>query len=200
MSYPDYLIHFNKLHSKSNGQFIRGDGDGDGTTDEHHRYSKGKEVSSEQTYRLKWGDKQLLNYHMNGSYKTGDKITQKQLKKYLPTKKQMAEPINESNSNVKYTQMKMLKKISKTNPEYKDSYNSMKKQWDAYAKVKNRQNRLEEYNRASSAMTPGSVINTQVRSYAFGKFLSSDGYKHMNTGEKYISTQLASYTLSRIFK
>lgn len=38
--YPDYLIHFNKLHSKSNGQFVRGDGDGDGTADEHHRYTQ----------------------------------------------------------------------------------------------------------------------------------------------------------------
>jgi hypothetical protein len=35
-----YLIHYNKNHSKKNGQFISGDGDGDGTADEHHRYSK----------------------------------------------------------------------------------------------------------------------------------------------------------------
>lgn len=26
----DYLIHFNKNHSKANGQFVSGDGDGDG--------------------------------------------------------------------------------------------------------------------------------------------------------------------------
>ena len=38
--YPDYLVHFNKLHSKKNGQFISGDGDGDGRGDEHHRYTK----------------------------------------------------------------------------------------------------------------------------------------------------------------
>lgn len=37
--YPDYLVHFNKLHSKKNGQFISGDGDGDGRGDEHHRYT-----------------------------------------------------------------------------------------------------------------------------------------------------------------
>lgn len=46
--YPSYLIHFNKNHSKKNGQFISGDGDGDGTADEHHRYTdygKGKEVT-----------------------------------------------------------------------------------------------------------------------------------------------------------
>ena len=28
--YPSYLIHYNKNHSKSNGQFVSGDGDGDG--------------------------------------------------------------------------------------------------------------------------------------------------------------------------
>ena len=38
--YPDYLVHFNKLHSKKNGQFVSGDGDSDGIADEHHRYSK----------------------------------------------------------------------------------------------------------------------------------------------------------------
>lgn len=38
--YPSYLIHFNKNHSKSNGQFVSGDGDGDGRGDEHHRYTK----------------------------------------------------------------------------------------------------------------------------------------------------------------
>ena len=36
-----YLMHFNKLHSKKNGQFISGDGDSDGKVDEHHRYTKG---------------------------------------------------------------------------------------------------------------------------------------------------------------
>lgn len=40
MAYPNYLIHYNKNHSKKNGQFVSGDGDGDGTADEHHRYSK----------------------------------------------------------------------------------------------------------------------------------------------------------------
>ncbi|MBP5598010.1 MAG: hypothetical protein J6Y02_21760 [Pseudobutyrivibrio sp.] len=31
------LMHFNKNHSRHNGQFISGDGDGDGVTDDHHR-------------------------------------------------------------------------------------------------------------------------------------------------------------------
>ena len=36
MSYPTYLIHFNKNHSSKNGQFISGDGDGDGIVDDHN--------------------------------------------------------------------------------------------------------------------------------------------------------------------
>lgn len=38
----DYLIHFNKNHSKKNGQFDTGDGDGDGIRDDHHNYSRNK--------------------------------------------------------------------------------------------------------------------------------------------------------------
>lgn len=45
MNYPSYLIHFNKNHSSKNGQFINGDGDGDGTADEHHRYTKNKKLA-----------------------------------------------------------------------------------------------------------------------------------------------------------
>lgn len=30
MSYPNYLIHYNKNHSKADGRFVSGDGDGDG--------------------------------------------------------------------------------------------------------------------------------------------------------------------------
>lgn len=38
MYYPDYLIHYNKNHSKANGQFVSGDGDGDGISNDHaHR-------------------------------------------------------------------------------------------------------------------------------------------------------------------
>ena len=38
MEYPSYLIHYNKNHSKANGQFVSGDGDGDGVTNDHaHR-------------------------------------------------------------------------------------------------------------------------------------------------------------------
>ena len=40
--YPTYLVHFNKNHSPKNGQFISGDGDGDGVTDDHHNYKTNK--------------------------------------------------------------------------------------------------------------------------------------------------------------
>lgn len=35
-----YLMHYNKNHSKANGQFTSGDGDGDGISDDHHNQSK----------------------------------------------------------------------------------------------------------------------------------------------------------------
>ena len=38
--YPDYLVHYNKNHSKSNGQFVSGDGDGDGIANDHARRSE----------------------------------------------------------------------------------------------------------------------------------------------------------------
>ena len=40
MSYPNYLIHYNKNHSKANGQFVSGDGDGDGISNDHAHRSK----------------------------------------------------------------------------------------------------------------------------------------------------------------
>ena len=50
-----YLIHYNKNHSKANGQFTSGDGDGDGVVDDHHNYKKNKVTvntkSSSGTYK-----------------------------------------------------------------------------------------------------------------------------------------------------
>lgn len=40
MNNSSYLIHFNKNHSKANGQFISGDGDADGIIDDHAHRSK----------------------------------------------------------------------------------------------------------------------------------------------------------------
>jgi hypothetical protein len=42
MSYPTYLIHFNKNHSSKNGRFVSGDGDGDGVINDHHNQSKNR--------------------------------------------------------------------------------------------------------------------------------------------------------------
>lgn len=44
--YPNYLIHFNKNHSKANGQFVSGDGDGDGIVNDHANDRKKKTAST----------------------------------------------------------------------------------------------------------------------------------------------------------
>lgn len=64
--YPDYLVHFNKLHSKKNGQFISGDGDGDGTGDEHHRYTKSgySTQSSSKSHTQSQPQQQIVNTQM----------------------------------------------------------------------------------------------------------------------------------------
>lgn len=36
----DYLIHYNKNHSKANGQFVSGDGDGDGQVNDRASQKK----------------------------------------------------------------------------------------------------------------------------------------------------------------
>ena len=40
-----YLIHYNKNHSKANGQFVSGDGDGDGVANDHANQKKNKSDS-----------------------------------------------------------------------------------------------------------------------------------------------------------
>lgn len=35
MYYQNYIIHYNKNHSSKNGQFVSGDGDGDGIANDH---------------------------------------------------------------------------------------------------------------------------------------------------------------------
>lgn len=55
MYHTTYLIHFNKNHSKANGQFVSGDGDGDGIANDHANQRK----STRSTPRSK---------HQNGGY------------------------------------------------------------------------------------------------------------------------------------
>lgn len=40
MYHTSYLIHYNKNHSKANGQFTSGDGDGDGIANDHANQRK----------------------------------------------------------------------------------------------------------------------------------------------------------------
>lgn len=52
MEYPTYLIHYNKNHSKANGQFVSGDGDGDGIANDHaHRSESGRSLPSRASAR-----------------------------------------------------------------------------------------------------------------------------------------------------
>lgn len=95
--YPSYLIHFNKLHSKANGQFISGDGDGDGILNDHLNRMKAK-MSERRDSR--WAKR---NY--NRLYK----------KAYKPVKKSMERYVKEE-LNPKYSS----KKIGKT---YINEYN-----------------------------------------------------------------------------
>lgn len=41
-----YLIHYNKNHSKANGQFVSGDGDGDGIVNDQHQKKESKVYSA----------------------------------------------------------------------------------------------------------------------------------------------------------
>ena len=49
MSYPTYLVHFNKNHSPKNGQFVSGDGDGDGQTEYRDRLRNNKKTFKEMS-------------------------------------------------------------------------------------------------------------------------------------------------------
>lgn len=54
-----YLIHYNKNHSKINGQFVSGDGDGDGITNDH----------AHRKYELKGGSKTAFDGRTKKEYK-----------------------------------------------------------------------------------------------------------------------------------
>lgn len=51
--YPNYLIHYNKNHSSKNGQFVSGDGDGDGIVNDHAHRSEKKSGKSAHMSRKK---------------------------------------------------------------------------------------------------------------------------------------------------
>lgn len=72
----DYLIHFNKNHSKSNGQFISGDGDGDGILNDN--------INQRKSLRLERKDEKWAKRNYDRLYK----------KAYKPIKKEMARYVN----------------------------------------------------------------------------------------------------------
>lgn len=47
----NYLCHYNKNHSKANGQFVSGDGDGDGVANDHANRSKNNGGKSSRSSR-----------------------------------------------------------------------------------------------------------------------------------------------------
>ena len=49
MYHTSYLIHYNKNHSKANGQFTSGDGDGDGIANDHANQRKSQSESGSRT-------------------------------------------------------------------------------------------------------------------------------------------------------
>lgn len=64
MSYPTYLIHYNKNHSKANGQFVSGDGDGDGVANDHKNQKKeltSAEKKAKERAQLKRTRKKIIN-------------------------------------------------------------------------------------------------------------------------------------------
>ena len=96
MSYPDYLIHFNKNHSSKNGQFISGDGDGDGVADEHHRYSKNS-WAIRNKFQNKDGsltDKGKASVNAYKEYKSKEKRLDIESKKLLKSNKKLQDLID----------------------------------------------------------------------------------------------------------
>lgn len=79
-----YLIHYNKNHSKANGQFTSGDGDGDGIVDDHHNQNKflNKDGSlsdyGKKSARLNSID---MTSKRNVGYKKAQKLINKDLRK-----------------------------------------------------------------------------------------------------------------------
>ena len=79
MSYPNYLIHYNKNHSKANGQFVSGDGDGDGEVGDGRKSTKTKSVSSTKR-KPKKSKKQLAKERYNAQF--DDPFSLQNMQKY----------------------------------------------------------------------------------------------------------------------
>lgn len=84
-----YLIHYNKNHSKKNGQFVSGDGDSDGIVDDHHNYSKNKVTSPKngssgvsKSLKKYTGEKGLENMKKAGFMKVAKALSKDYGKRY----------------------------------------------------------------------------------------------------------------------
>lgn len=87
----DSLTHYNKNHSKANGQFTSGDGDGDGIVDDHHHYKKNKWAIKG---KLQYKDGTLTDrgkYNLNAykEYKEKDKKYQAEVDRILSKNKKL---------------------------------------------------------------------------------------------------------------
>ena len=87
-----YLIHYNKNHSKSNGQFVSGDGDGDGIVNDninktHNADGRKKGVYSAKVENYKKGNAFRDPYYID---KRGNKRSYQSYKE-MPVEAQTAE-------------------------------------------------------------------------------------------------------------
>ena len=72
-----YLIHYNKNHSKANGQFISGDGDGDGISNDHKNQrmsEKQRAKANKQIY--KWSQNRRKTGYGSSTYQIAKKISE----------------------------------------------------------------------------------------------------------------------------
>lgn len=82
MSYPTYLVHFNRNHDSKNGQFTYGDGDGDGKINdtEYDKLSR-RQKKQYVKYRQK-RQNEIQNYHTHRNDDNADKLYKKYMEAY----------------------------------------------------------------------------------------------------------------------
>lgn len=76
----DSLTHYNKNHSKTNGQFTSGDGDGDGIVDDHHNQNSRKKMPTKIRNQILGGLERDFSGEEN-RYEHPEKINLKKLTK-----------------------------------------------------------------------------------------------------------------------
>ena len=177
MAYPSYLIHYNKNHSKKNGQFVSGDGDGDGTADEHHRYSKNgvkdsKSYNIQKEYDSSWGRNRYTISSIN-------KIGNKNVDKMSNTSKKK---INFNLRDGVYT----TPKDKKLSDKQKNKNDEISKKYDqAMKKV------LDIYNKTGNAQKAAKVLADELSGESYVAEMSSKNYKQ--EGDRFISVALEVY-------